>query len=103
MDKMADAVSDDEAGAPAGNDHLYDEVDKWANDKDALLLEATKKSKKKGKKETASEMFALSGTDSDSDLELPVIKKNKKKKVENIEKDALLLEATKKSKKKGKK
>lgn len=87
MEKMADAVSDDEAGAPSGNDHLYDEVDKWANDKDAILLEATKKSKKGGKKETASEMFALSGTDSDSDLELPVLKKKKKKKADNIVED----------------
>merc|ERR550519_1731426 len=32
-------------------------------------------------------MFALSGTDSDSDLELPVIQKKKKKKAEKIEDD----------------
>merc|ERR1719262_1286097 len=91
LDKMADAVSDDEAGGPDGNDQLYDEVDRWANDKDALLLEATKKSKKGGK-EKSSEMFALSGTDSDSDLELPVVQKKKKMKAEKIEDDDIVEE-----------
>ena len=50
------------------------------------MIKATKKAGKRGKsrvKDDKREIFALSGTDSDSDLELPVVKK--KKKVEKVE------------------
>jgi len=88
LDKMTDAVSDDEGpvGDVPGEDFLYDEVDTWANDIDKELIKATKKAGKRGKsrvKDDKREIFALSGTDSDSDLELPVVKK--KKKVEKVE------------------
>ena len=76
---LANAVSDeDEGGAPDG---LYDEVDTWANQQEEELVSALKKvGPKKGRDTGNVEMYALSGTDSDSDLELPKIEKQKKKK-----------------------
>ena len=49
-------------------------------------MEATKKTANKGPKEDTREMFALSGTDSDSDLELPTVSKPKKKKTKKVKK-----------------
>jgi len=78
---LPDAVSDDEGGV-VGEEGVYDEVDAWANGEDAALAAAVKKSAAARKKGGSGkvEMFALSGTDSDSDLELPKIEKKKKKK-----------------------
>lgn len=57
---------------------LYDKVDNWEKDQERDVMAMMKKGRKKPDK-GIKEMYALSGTDSDSDLELPKIKKNKKK------------------------
>ena len=75
---LKDAVSDDEGGV-VGEDGVYGEVDQWEKDEDSRILSKVK-FKGSGKVDTGpEEMFALSGTDSDSDLEVPTIKSLRKK------------------------
>ena len=75
---LKDAVSDEE-GEVVGVDGVYGEVDQWEKDEDTRILSKVK-FKGSGKVDDGpEEMFALSGTDSDSDLELPTIKKLRKK------------------------
>ena len=76
---LQDAVSDEETGV-LGEDGIMGEVDQWEKGEDERILSKVKFRGKRKEEDGAQEMFALSGTDSDSDLELPTLKKLKKKK-----------------------
>merc|ERR1719464_808802 len=76
---LQDAVSDEETGV-LGEDGIMGEVDQWEKGEDERILSKVKFKGKRKEEDGAQEMFALSGTDSDSDLELPTLKKLKKKK-----------------------
>jgi len=75
---LKDAVSDDEGGA-IGEEGIYGEVDQWEKGEDARILNKVKFRGGRKEEDGNKEVFALSGTDSDSDLELPDMKKLKKK------------------------
>ena len=74
---LQDAVSDEETGV-LGEDGIMGEVDQWEKGEDERILSKVKFRGKRKEEDGAQEMFALSGTDSDSDLELPTLKKLKK-------------------------
>jgi len=77
---LEDAVSGDEQ-EQIEDEEMFDEVDAFDNRNDAALREAIKSSGRRKKvTKGEQEMYALSGTDSDSDLELPKFVKEKKKK-----------------------
>ena len=83
--QLQNAVSDDEGGPGDGGDGVYDDVDNWDMQKDKLLLQATTSAAAAGGRRQGGggaaqqrEVFALSGTDSDSDFDLPTAKKEKK-------------------------
>jgi len=78
---MVSAVSSDE-GEADGGDMVYDEVDRWERDKDTAVMAVMMKGRGKRNNYNRKEVFAMSGTDSDSDLELPNIKSLKKKEAE---------------------
>lgn len=65
---MASAVSSDE-GEGDGGDMVYDEVDRWEQEKDAAVATTVMKGRKKPAKGGKQEVLAMSGTDSDSDDE----------------------------------
>jgi len=66
---MANAVSSDE-GEGDGQDMVYDEVDRWEQEKDAAAMAIVGKGRGKGgKKEAREEVLALSGTDSEDEGE----------------------------------
>ena len=76
---LKDAVSDEDTGV-LGEDGIMGEVDQWEKGEDERILSKVKFKGKRKEEDGPQEMFALSGTDSDSDLELPTLKKMKKKK-----------------------
>jgi len=78
LKSLQDAVSDDE-GEIAGEDGIYGEVDLWEKDQEKELLETMKIGRHLKGDSGPNEILALSGTDSDSDLELPTIKSLRKK------------------------
>jgi len=78
LKSLQDAVSDDE-GEIAGEDGIYGEVDLWEKDQEKELLETMKIGRHHKGDSGPNEILALSGTDSDSDLELPTIKSLRKK------------------------
>jgi len=80
LSTLKDAVSDNEVDGPAGSDNIYDEVDAWDNEQTTRLAGVVQGRQKREDFATHREMFALSGTDSDSDLELPKITRTKKDK-----------------------
>jgi len=65
---MANAVSSDE-GEADGQDMVYDEVDRWEQEKDAAAMAIVGKGRgnRGNKKEAREEVLALSGTDSEDD------------------------------------
>lgn len=75
---LQDAVSDEETNETIWEDQLYDQVDNWERNQEKDVIAMMQKGRKKVDKGNM-EMYALSG-DSDSDLEIPKIKKIKKKK-----------------------
>jgi len=75
---MKDAVSDDEGGV-VGEEGVYGEVDMWEKEQDEEMIKTMRMGRGKKRDDGPSEVLALSGTDSDSDLELPTIKKLRKK------------------------
>jgi len=75
---MKNAVSDDE-GDVVGDEGVYGEVDMWEKEQDKEMMETMKRGRGGRGDDGPSEVLALSGTDSDSDLELPTIKKLRKK------------------------
>jgi len=79
QDKLRDAVSDQEEGPQLEMNDLYDEVDVWDQERDADVAATLQLNRRKPAEKGDMEMYALSGTDSDSDLELPKIKKKKGK------------------------
>ena len=64
---LKDAVSDDE-GAAVGEDEVLGEVERWEQEEDQRILGNVKIGGRKKQDDGAKEVFALSGTDSDSDL-----------------------------------
>ena len=76
---LKNAVSDDEGGV-VGEDGVLGEVEQWENDEDQRILGNVQLGRRRKDDGGAKEVFALSGTDSDSDLELPDIKKMRKQK-----------------------
>jgi len=86
---MKDAVSDDEGGE-IGEEGVYGEVDMWEKEDDKEMMETMRMGRGKKNEKGHKEVLALSGTDSDSDLELPTIKKlrKKQKEKERLEKAA---------------
>ena len=92
--QLQNAVSDDEGGPGDGGDGVYDDVDNWDMQKDKLLLQATTSAAAAGGRRQGGggaaqqrEVFALSGTDSDSDFDLPTVKKDKKTKKKVVEQE----------------
>lgn len=83
------AVTDDEGGPGEEGDGLYDEVDSWDMHQDKLLLQATAAAggRRKGSSGHQREVFALSGTDSDSDFDLPPVNRHKEKKKKKTKED----------------
>ena len=79
LSSLKDAVSDEETGI-LGDDGVNGEVEQWERAEDDRLLSKVKFRGRKNEDSGPQEMFALSGTDSDSDLELPKLKKMKKSK-----------------------
>ena len=76
---MADAVSEDEGGV-VGEEGVLGDLEQWEQQQDSQLLGSVSMGRgRRGREESAGEVFALSGTDSDSDLELPTVKKLRKK------------------------
>ena len=74
---LKNAVSDDEGGV-VGEDGVLGDVERWENDEDQRILGNVQLGRRRKDDGGAKEVFALSGTDSDSDLELPDIKKMRK-------------------------
>jgi len=90
LSKLKDAVSDDEDGGVMGEEGVYGEVDMWEKEQDKEMLDTMRKGRGKKEDKGKKEVLALSGTDSDSDLELPTIKslRKKQKEKEKLEKEA---------------
>ena len=78
MAGLKDAVSDEETGL-GDDDPVYGEVDQWEREEEKSVLSKVKLRGERSERRGPEEMFALSGTDSDSDLELPTMKKLRKK------------------------
>jgi len=77
LEKLADAVSDDDNTAQIGLEDMYDEVDRWNMGREEFAMNVMKKNRKV-KDKSDMEMFALSGTDSDdSDVDVPQVNKKK--------------------------
>ena len=81
---LKNAVSDDEGGV-VGEDGVLGEVEQWENEEDQRILGNVQLGRRRREEGGAKEVFALSGTDSDSDLELPDIKKMRKQKYKKKE------------------
>lgn len=81
---LKNAVSDDE-GAAVGEDGVLGDVERWEQDEDQRILGNVNIGGRKKQDGGAKEVFALSGTDSDSDLELPDVKKMRKQKYKKKE------------------
>ena len=81
---LKNAVSDDEGGV-VGEDGVLGEVEQWENDEDQRILGNVQLGRRRKDEGGPKEVFALSGTDSDSDLELPDIKKMRKQKYKKKE------------------
>jgi len=75
---MKNAVSDDE-DAVVGEEGVYGDVDMWEKEQDEEMIKTMKMGRGRKGDDGPTEVLALSGTDSDSDLELPTIKKLRKK------------------------
>ena len=54
----------------------------WEEEQDMKMIETMRKRREKKEEKGPKEVLTLSGTDSDSDLELPIIKKLRKKQKE---------------------
>ena len=92
--ELKNAVSDDEDMTEGAGDGVFDHMDTLDMQQDKLLLQATTtaaaaRERKGGGGSGQREVFALSGTDSDSDFDLQPVsrKKEKKKKKKAAEKE----------------
>ena len=81
---LKNAVSDDEGDA-VGEDGVFGDVERWERDEDQRILGNISIGRRRKDDEVSKEVFALSGTDSDSDLELPDVKKMRKQKYKKKE------------------
>jgi len=81
---LKNAVSDDE-GAAVGEDGVLGDVERWETEEDQRILGNVAIGRRRKDDEGAKEVFALSGTDSDSDLELPDVKKMRKQRYKKKE------------------